>query len=78
VSWPALVVLAAGAYGCKLLGTEGLARLGRGHASRPPWLTRGFPVVAGLVPAALFAALVAVQTLSVGDGRRSWWSWWRP
>lgn len=67
MSWSAIVVLAVGAYACKALGTEGLSRLGRIEGGGPPWLARGFPVVAGLVPAALFAALVAVQTLEA-DG----------
>lgn len=67
MSWAAIAVLAAGAYAFKALGTEGLDRLGRIEGGGPPWLSRGFPVVAGLVPAALFAALVAVQTLEV-DG----------
>ena len=69
MSWLAIVVLVAGAYGFKALGVFGLARLaddtavggGRG-------LLRWFPILAGLIPPALFAALVAVQTLGAEGG----------
>ncbi|RMH67146.1 MAG: AzlD domain-containing protein [Actinomyces sp.] len=57
MSWPALIVLAAGAYGFKVLG---LVLVG----DRLPLALRP---LAALLPAALFAALVVVQTVG-GDG----------
>lgn len=57
MSWPALIVLAAGAYGLKVLG---LVLVGD---RLPPALRP----LAALLPAALFAALVVVQTVG-GDG----------
>jgi hypothetical protein len=72
MSWAAVVVLAVGAYGFKALGTFGLARLNRDHAGARAAPRSGmlalFPVLAGLIPAALFAALVAVQTLEADGG----------
>ncbi len=57
MSWPALVALAVGAYGFKALG---LVVVG----DRLPGPLR--PLVA-VLPAALFSALVVVQTLGAGD-----------
>lgn len=55
MTWPVLLVLAAGCYGCKLLGQ--VVRLG-GVAER----------AAALLPAALLGAIVLVS--SVGAERR--------
>lgn len=64
MSWPAILVLALGSYGCKLFGVAVLGRLARPDDSAEP----GWPTaMANLIPAALFAALVAVQTFDV-DG----------
>ena len=60
MSWLAIAVLALGSYGFKALGVFGLARLGDGKGTG---LVRYFPLVASLIPAALFSALIAVQTL---------------
>lgn len=71
MSWLAIAGLVVGAYGFKALGTFGLARLNRERMVTADLRPRGplswFPVLAGLIPAALFAALVAVQTLEA-DG----------
>jgi len=56
MSWAAIWVLVAGAYGFKVFGVLGLGRLTAGAASR-------FQPLTALIPAALFGALVAVQTL---------------
>jgi uncharacterized membrane protein len=58
VSWWTIAVLAAGAYGFKALGLFAL-----GGRTLPPPLARCL----SLLPAALLAALIAVQTFS--DGR---------
>ena len=65
MSWPAIVVLVVGSYACKLFGVAVLARVGDDGAigGRLGW----FPAMASLIPAALFAALIAVQTLE-NDG----------
>lgn len=66
MSWEAVLALVVGSYGCKLFGVAVLARLGDGDGSvggRLAW----FPAMAALIPAALFAALIAVQTLE-SDG----------
>jgi uncharacterized membrane protein len=55
VSWLALLVLAAGAYGCKTVGV--LAMGGREPSPRASALL-------ALLPVPLLAALVAVQTFS--------------
>lgn len=57
MTWAAIAVLAAGAYGFKALGLLALGRRVTGRLA----------VVVGLVPAALFAALVAVQTFDGGE-----------
>jgi branched-subunit amino acid transport protein len=57
VSWVAIVVLAAGAYACKALG---LLAIGDRR------LPSGFERVLALVPAALLAALIAVDTFGAG------------
>lgn len=59
MSWPAIVVLVAGAYGFKAIGVLGLGRFADGAATR-------FEPLTALIPAALFAALIAVQTVG-GD-----------
>ncbi len=58
MSWVTLLVLAAGCYGFKVLGLVGLTRF-----RPPPWFQR----LTTLLPPALLAALVVVQTF--GDGR---------
>lgn len=66
MSWAAIIVLVFGSYGCKLFGTAVLARIGDddgGFDGRLAW----FPEMAALIPAALFAALIAVQTFEA-DG----------
>jgi branched chain amino acid efflux pump len=70
MSWWAIGVLAVGAYGCKLFGVFVLARLDSraGMATAGP--LRRFPLIATLIPAALFAALIAVQTLDVDGSLR--------
>lgn len=71
MSWPVIVVLAAGAYGCKFFGVFVLARFGSGgrgstDASGGSGALRWIPGAAALIPAALFAALIAVQTFETG------------
>lgn len=65
MSWWVVVVLAVGAFGCKAFGVGVLARAADGESgtSRLAWL----PATAALIPPALFAALIAVQTLEI-DG----------
>ena len=58
MSWPLLIVLAAGSYGLKVLGVTTLG----GAVER-----RLGPVVS-LMPAALFAALIAVMTFEEAGG----------
>jgi branched-subunit amino acid transport protein len=60
MSWPAIWGLVAGAYLFKAFGVLGL---GRASATSPG---RFQPVVA-LIPAALFSALIAVQTVSLDE-----------
>ena len=59
MSWPALIVLVVGAYGLKAFGVLVLGRPDSTLGARLEPLT-------ALIPAALFAALVAVQTVG-GD-----------
>ncbi len=61
MSWTAIVVMTAGAYGFKFFGVFVLARISDRSAA-------AFQSLIALVPAALFAALVAVQTLEAGGG----------
>lgn len=58
MSWTAIVVLAAGAYGFKVLGLVVL-----GGRQLPAPLAR----CVALLPAALLPALIAVQTLTTDD-----------
>lgn len=58
MSWTALLVLAAGAYGFKVFG---LVLVGGSNAALR------FSAVTALIPAALMAALIAVQTFEL-DG----------
>lgn len=58
MSWAALLVLAAGAYGFKVLGLVVL-----GGRTLPPKVAR----CVALLPAALLPALIAVQTLTTDD-----------
>ncbi len=60
MSWWAIAAMAAGAFGFKVLGVLGFGQLSERLASR-------LAPLAALIPAALFSALVAVQTF--GDGR---------
>ncbi len=59
MSWTSIVVLVAGAFGCKLFGVFGLGRLAGGTTVR-------FEPLTALIPAALFAALITTQTVA-GD-----------
>ena len=66
MSWEAIFLLVVGSYSCKLFGVVVLARVGDGDGeigARLAW----FPAMASLIPAALFAALIAVQTFDT-DG----------
>ena len=56
MSWSALLLLAAGAYAFKLIGLLVGDRL-----------SERFSVVAGLLPAALFAAIVVLMTFTEGS-----------
>ena len=60
MSWVVIVGLVVGAYAFKALGVLGLGRIGGAATARLEPLT-------ALIPAALFAALVAVQTLADGE-----------
>ena len=60
MSWTVIVVLVVGAYGFKALGVLGLGRAG-GRA------TARFEPLTALIPAALFSALVAVQTVTADE-----------
>ena len=69
MSWWAIAVLAAGAFGCKWFGVAVLGRLGGPDAmagGRLGW----FPPMAALIPPALFAALVVVQTFDTDGALR--------
>ena len=57
MSWPAILLLAVGAYGFKALGLVVLGPRAAGATSLR---------LAGLLPAALLPALVAVQTFGAG------------
>ncbi len=59
MSWVSIIVLVVGAYGFKVFGVLGLGRVADGAAARVEPLT-------ALIPAALFAALIVVQTVA-GD-----------
>ena len=59
MSWPALIVLVLGAYGLKAFGVLVLGRPDSTLGARLEPLT-------SLIPAALFAGLIAVQTVG-GD-----------
>lgn len=59
MSWVSIIVLVVGAYGFKVFGVLGLGRFADGAAARVEPLT-------SLIPAALFAALIVVQTVA-GD-----------
>ncbi len=52
MSWPLLILLAAGSYGLKALGVTALGRV----------VGRRLGPVVSLLPAALFSALIAVMT----------------
>ena len=59
MSWPALIVLVVGAYGLKAFGVLVLGRPDSTLGAR-------FEPLTSLIPAALFAGLIAVQTVG-GD-----------
>ena len=61
MSWGAIAVMTGGAYGFKAFGVFALGRSTDRSAS-------AFRSLAALIPAALFAALVAVQTLEENGG----------
>lgn len=58
MSWAAIALLAAGAYGFKVLGLVAL-----GGRELPPRVAR----CVALLPAALLPALIAVRTLTIDD-----------
>jgi len=69
MSWLAIVFLVVGSFGCKWFGVAVLGRIGDSGAmvGRPfGW----FPAMTVLIPPALFAALIAVQTLDVDGALR--------
>jgi len=61
MSWAAIVVMTGGAYGFKAFGVLALGRSTERSES-------AFRSLAALIPAALFAALVAVQTFEENGG----------
>lgn len=65
MSWASLVVLAVGAYLLKLAGVTVLARVLPSDPDAAPDAV--VPALASFIPAALFAALIAVQTFE-SDG----------
>lgn len=60
MSWTAIWIMVAGAYGFKVLGVLGLSRLTEGAG-------RSFQAITALIPAALFSAMVIVQTIVTDD-----------
>ncbi|MEZ5165310.1 MAG: hypothetical protein R2695_02040 [Acidimicrobiales bacterium] len=66
----ALAALVVGSFGCKWLGVTVLARVGRDAGTGGSGGSGMFPAMAALIPAALFAALVAVQALEVDGALR--------
>lgn len=68
MSWWAIAVLAVGAYGCKLFGVTVLARIGSNPSGSLSGPLRWVPAMAALIPAALFSALIAVQTFEADGG----------
>lgn len=69
MSWWSLIALAVGAYGCKILGVAVLARVMPADDD-PAAATHLVALMASLIPAALFSALIAVQTFEL-DGALS-------
>lgn len=59
MSWTVIVAMTIGAYLFKVLGVFGLARSGS------TGLARRLAPLTALIPAALFAALIVVQTVGV-------------
>ena len=69
MSWWAIGALAVGAFACKWFGVAVLGRLGSPDAmtgGRWGWI----PPMAALIPPALFAALIAVQTFEADGALR--------
>lgn len=66
MSWWSLVALAVGAYGFKLLGVVVLARVLPADGD-PASDSHLLAAMAALIPAALFSALIVVQTFEL-DG----------
>jgi hypothetical protein len=62
VTWWALLALAVGAYGFKALGVFGLGRITTGPVEH----------LVAVLPAALFAALIVVQTVGEGTPTEIW------
>ena len=62
MSWWALLGLAAGAYAFKAFGVFGLGRLTSGPVEH----------VVAVLPAALFSALIVVQTVGSGSATEIW------
>ena len=62
MTWWVLLAFAAGAYGFKALGVFGLARVTTGPLEH----------LVAVLPAALFAALIVVQTVGEGTPTEIW------
>ena len=60
MSWAVIVVLVVGAYAFKAFGVLGLGRVGGDATAR-------FEPLTALIPAALFAALITVQTVTADE-----------
>ena len=60
MSWTAIRIMVAGAFGFKVFGVLGLSRLADGPG-------RSFQAITALIPAALFSAMVVVQTIATDD-----------
>lgn len=67
MSWEAIALLVVGSYSCKAFGVFALARFANDDTVAPSGLLRWFPDTAALIPAALFSALILVQTFDA-DG----------
>ena len=60
MSWTSIWIMVGGAFGFKVFGVLGLGRMTESAG-------RSFQVITALVPAALFSALVIVQTIVTDD-----------
>ena len=60
MSWSAVWIMVIGAFGFKAFGVLGLSRIADGAG-------RSFHAITALIPAALFSALIVVQTIVVDE-----------